>query len=153
MGFLDGSEGKEPAFNAGDPGLIPRLRRFPGEGNGYPLQYSCLGSFMDSAVWQGCISRGHKASDMTFTFTPFHKKAQICTLKTIRYWWRKLKMIKTNGKIIPCSWIGSINIIKMIILPKTVSKLSAVSIKLSMVFFTELEQKFLNLYGHLKDTE
>ena len=42
MGFLDGSEGKESAFNAGDPGLIPRLRRFPGEGNGYPLQYSCL---------------------------------------------------------------------------------------------------------------
>ena len=32
MGFLGGSEGKESAFNAGDPGLIPRLGRFPGEG-------------------------------------------------------------------------------------------------------------------------
>ena len=62
-------------------------------------------------------------------------------------------MTQTNEEIIPCSWIGRINIVKMIILPKTIYKLSAVSIKLSMVFFTELEQKFLNLYGHLKDTE
>ena len=37
MGFLGGSVGKESAFNAGDPCLIPRLGRFPGEGNGYPL--------------------------------------------------------------------------------------------------------------------
>ena len=51
MGFLDGSEGKESAFNAGDPGLIPRLGRFPGEGNGYPLQYSGLENFMDSIVF------------------------------------------------------------------------------------------------------
>ena len=65
MGFLGGSEGKESAFNAGDPCLIPRLGRFPGEGNGYPLQYSCLGSSKDRAVWQGCIPRGHKDSDMT----------------------------------------------------------------------------------------
>ena len=33
---------KESACNAGDPGLIPGSGRFPGEGNGYPLQYSCL---------------------------------------------------------------------------------------------------------------
>ena len=37
------SDGKELACNAGDWGLIPRQGRFPGEGNGYPLQYSCLG--------------------------------------------------------------------------------------------------------------
>ena len=39
-GFPGGSEGKASACNAGDPGLIPRLGRSPGEGNGYPLQYS-----------------------------------------------------------------------------------------------------------------
>ena len=41
-GFLGGSDLKESACNAGDPGLIPGLGRSPGEGNGYPLQYSCL---------------------------------------------------------------------------------------------------------------
>ena len=41
-GFPGGSDSKEPACNAGDPGLIPRSGGFPGEENGYPLQYSCL---------------------------------------------------------------------------------------------------------------
>ena len=40
MGFFDSSVGKESACNAGDPGLIPGLGRSPGEGIGYPLQYS-----------------------------------------------------------------------------------------------------------------
>ena len=39
--FPGGSDGKESVCNAGDPGSIPELRRFSGEGNGYPLQYSC----------------------------------------------------------------------------------------------------------------
>ena len=42
-GFPDGSDGKESACNVGDPGLIPGSGRSPGEGNGNPLQYSCLG--------------------------------------------------------------------------------------------------------------
>ena len=41
-GFPNGSEGKESACNAGDPGSIPELGRCPGEGNSYPLQYSAL---------------------------------------------------------------------------------------------------------------
>ena len=40
--FPGGSECKESACNAGDPGLIPGSGRYPGEGNGYPLQHSCL---------------------------------------------------------------------------------------------------------------
>ena len=40
MGFPGSSDGKESACNAGDPGLIPGLGRLPGEGIGYPLQYS-----------------------------------------------------------------------------------------------------------------
>ena len=48
MGFPGGSAGKESARNAGDLGLIPRLGRSPGEGNGYPLQYSDLEKSMGS---------------------------------------------------------------------------------------------------------
>ena len=46
-GFPDGSEGKASACNAGDPGSIPEWGRSPGEGNGNPLQYSCLENSMD----------------------------------------------------------------------------------------------------------
>ena len=42
QGFPDGSDGKESACNAGDLDLIPGSGRSPGEGNGNPLQYSCL---------------------------------------------------------------------------------------------------------------
>ena len=41
-GFPGGTSGKESACSVGDPGLIPRSGRSPGEGNDYPLQYSCL---------------------------------------------------------------------------------------------------------------
>ena len=46
MGFLGGSDGKESACNGEHLAWIP-VGRFPGEGNSYPLQYSCLENFMD----------------------------------------------------------------------------------------------------------
>ena len=46
-GFPGGSDAKASACNAGDPGLIPGLGGSPGEGNGNPLQYSCLENPMD----------------------------------------------------------------------------------------------------------
>ena len=45
------SDGKESTCHAGDPGSIPRLGRFPGEGNGNPLQYSWLGNSTDRVTW------------------------------------------------------------------------------------------------------
>ena len=55
MGFPGGSEGKESACNAEDLGFIPGSGRSPGEGNDYPLQYSCLKNFMDrGACWVVC---------------------------------------------------------------------------------------------------
>ena len=42
---------KAAAYNAGDLGSIPGLERSPGEGNGYPLQYPCLGNPMDRGAW------------------------------------------------------------------------------------------------------
>ena len=47
MGFLVAQTVKESACNAGDPGSIPESGRAPGEGNGFPLQYSCLENSMD----------------------------------------------------------------------------------------------------------
>ena len=49
-GFPGGSEGKGSACNAGDPGSIPGSGRSPGEGNGNPLQHSCLGNPMDGGA-------------------------------------------------------------------------------------------------------
>ena len=47
LDFLSGSDGKASAHNAGDPGSIPGSGRSPGEGNGNPLQYSCLVPWME----------------------------------------------------------------------------------------------------------
>jgi len=44
--------GKETAYSVGDPGSIPGLGRSPGEGNGYPLQYSCLKNSKDRGAWR-----------------------------------------------------------------------------------------------------
>ena len=55
MGFPGGSDGKESACNAGDSGLIPGLGSSPGEGNGSPLQYSCLENSVDRGAWQAIV--------------------------------------------------------------------------------------------------
>ena len=49
--FPGGSDGKASAYNTGELGSIPRLGRSPGEGNGNPLQYSCLENPMDGGAW------------------------------------------------------------------------------------------------------
>ena len=51
MGFPNGSVGKESACNAGEPGSVPECGRYTGEGDGNPLQYSCLGNSMDRGAW------------------------------------------------------------------------------------------------------
>ena len=72
--FPGGSAGKEFTCNAGDPGLIPGLGRSPGEGNGYPLQYSGLENSMDCIV-HGIARVGHDWATFTFSFfllIPWH---------------------------------------------------------------------------------
>ena len=51
FGFPGGSDGKASAFIMGNPGSIPGLGRSSGEGNGNPLQYSCLENPMDGGAW------------------------------------------------------------------------------------------------------
>ena len=55
QGSPRGSGGKEPACNAGDLGSIPGSGRSPGEGNGNPLQYSCLENPMDREAWRAAV--------------------------------------------------------------------------------------------------
>ena len=55
LGFPGGSDGKASAYNAGDPGLIPGLGRSSGDGNGNPLQYSCLENPMDRGTWWATV--------------------------------------------------------------------------------------------------
>ena len=55
MGFPHGSEVKVCACNAGDLGSIPGSGRSPGEGNGNPLQYSCLENPMDEGTWWATV--------------------------------------------------------------------------------------------------
>ena len=54
-GFPGGSDGKESACSAGDPGSITGSGRSPGEGNGNPLQYTCLENPMDGEAWQATV--------------------------------------------------------------------------------------------------
>ena len=53
--FPGGSDGKASAYNAGDPGSIPGLGGSSGEGNGNPLQYSCLENPMDRGAWWATV--------------------------------------------------------------------------------------------------
>ena len=53
--FPGGSDGKEAACNTGDPGLLHALGRSPGEGSGYPFQYSCLENSVDREAWQVAV--------------------------------------------------------------------------------------------------
>ena len=55
IGFPGGSEGKESACHAEDPGSIPGSGRSLGKENGYPLQYSCLDNSMDRRAWQATV--------------------------------------------------------------------------------------------------
>ena len=52
---IRGSEGKEPTCNTGDPGSIPGSGGSSGEGNGNPLQYSCLENSMDRGAWWATV--------------------------------------------------------------------------------------------------
>ena len=62
MRIFGSSDGKASVYNVGDLGSMPGSGRFPGEGNGKPLQYSCLENSMDGGAW---CPWGRKESDTT----------------------------------------------------------------------------------------
>ena len=67
--FPGGSDGKASAYSAGDLGLIPGSGRSPGEGNGNPLQYSCLENPMDGGAWLATVHGVAKSQTRLNDFT------------------------------------------------------------------------------------
>ena len=65
QGFRGSSVVKNSPANAGDVGLIPGSGRTPREGNGNPLQYSCLGNPMERGAWRAIVHGVAKEPDMT----------------------------------------------------------------------------------------
>ena len=70
--FPGGSEGKASACNVGDLGSIPGWERSPAEGNGNPLQYSCLENPMDREAWWATVHGVMKGWTRLGNFTFFH---------------------------------------------------------------------------------
>ena len=111
MGFPGGSEVKVSACNAGDPGSIPGSGRSPGEGNGNPLQYSCLENPMNRGAWWVTVHWGHKESytterlhfnlyDSMFTWTA-KRKQPVCTYIQRKILGKNKKKMRTKlGKIL-----------------------------------------------------
>ena len=73
MGSPGGSDGKESAWNE-RPRLIPGLGSSPGEGNGYPLQYSYLENFMDREAWWATVHEVAKSQTWLSHREAFHRQ-------------------------------------------------------------------------------
>ena len=83
MDFPGGSDGMESACNVQDLGFIPVSGRSTGEGNGNPLQYSCLENSMDRGVWQATVQRGPKEWDMTEQLTRLRASQMALVVKNL----------------------------------------------------------------------
>ena len=90
-GFPGGSDDKASAYNAGDPGSIPGSGRSPGEGNGTPLQYSCLENPMDGGAWQATVYGVPKSRTRLRDFTALHFKGKNIPPVGFREVWNRSK--------------------------------------------------------------
>ena len=97
-GFLGGSDGKEFASSAGDPGSIPGCGRSPGEGNGNPLQYSCLEISRDRGAWWATVYGLQR--DWHDLATKIHTNCSMCVFVMIHVWEPDSLKIDPKAKII-----------------------------------------------------
>ena len=96
-----GSDGKASACNVGDPGSIAGLGRSPGEGNGNPLQYSCLKNSMNGGPWWATVCGSAKSWTRLRDFTSH------IALRVYVYIW-KLLYLSVDGHFVACvSWLLS----------------------------------------------
>ena len=108
MGFPSSSASKEFACNAGDPSSILGSERSPGEGNGYPLQYSGLENSMEIGAWQAIVHEVAKSwtwmSDFYFT------SLQLCLYFSSIHLSNKMKIGESNINIIQSEtdWVNNI---------------------------------------------
>ena len=89
MGPPGGSDDKESACNSGDLGSLLRSGRSPGEGNGYPLHYSCLENSMDRGAWQGTVHGVEKS----WTLLSKIMLREFLDLELILHSWHKFKLV------------------------------------------------------------
>ena len=83
-GLPGGSDSKESACNVGDPGLIPGSERFPEEGNGYPLQYSCFENSMNRGGWLVTV---HGSKRIGHSWANKHSMAHLLKIFKYNIWW------------------------------------------------------------------
>ena len=113
-GFPCSSVGKQPTCNAGDLGLVPGLGRSPGEGNGSPLQYSCLGNPMDRGAWQATVPEVPRVVGHDFVTKPppssctpqAYKPCNCPVLKQTNKQTKKSPEIETETSTV--FWIGDL---------------------------------------------
>ena len=98
--LISGSEDKASACNAGDPGSIPGSGRSPGEGNGNPLQYSCLENSMDREAWQAIVHGVAKSQTRLSDFTSRHFNPKYRDLNLLLH--LTYKTILNNSMISRC---------------------------------------------------
>ena len=85
--FPGGSDGKVSARNVGDPGLIAGLGRSPGEGNGNPLQYSCLENSMGGGAWYTTVHGVSKSQTRLSDFTLSSHCVYVCACLCVCSLW------------------------------------------------------------------
>ena len=103
LGFPDGSDGKESACNAGLDLWVWSLgwKDSPGEGNGYPFQYSCLGNPMDRGAWWGTIPGVRRNQTWLSGYpTPFHFSVVFCDGQSMKLAWRLRNLLfPSSGRV------------------------------------------------------